>query len=63
MGVHNPTLIHIPAGIYHGWICLGTKEAIVVNVPTEQYNYKNPDEQRLDPHSGEIPYEWERKDG
>ena len=63
MGVHNPLLIHIPPGVYHGWICLGQIESIVVNVPTEPYDYKNPDEQRLDPHSGEIPYEWERKDG
>jgi dTDP-4-dehydrorhamnose 3,5-epimerase len=63
MGVHNPLLIHIPVGVYHGWICTSPEESIVVNVPTEPYNYKNPDEQRLDPHSGEIPYEWERKDG
>jgi len=27
------------------------------------YDYKNPDEQRLDPHSGEIPFDWTRKNG
>lgn len=63
MGVHNPILIHIPAGIYHGWMCLSDAESIVVNAPTEMYDYKNPDEQRLDPHDGEIPYDWRRKDG
>jgi len=63
MGVHNPILIHIPAGIYHGWMCLSDGESIVVNAPTEMYDYKNPDEQRLDPHGGEIPYDWKRKDG
>ena len=63
MGVHNPILIHIPAGIYHGWICVSDTESIVVNAPTEMYDYKNPDEQRLDPHGGEIPYDWTRKDG
>ncbi|MCX6563818.1 MAG: dTDP-4-dehydrorhamnose 3,5-epimerase family protein [Candidatus Aminicenantes bacterium] len=63
MGVHNPILIHIPAGIYHGWMCLSDAESIVVNAPTEMYDYKNPDEQRLDPHGGEIPYDWKRKDG
>jgi len=63
MGVHNPVLVHIPAGIYHGWMCVSETESIVVNAPTELYDYKNPDEQRLDPHGGEIPYEWKRKDG
>ena len=63
MGVHNPILIHIPAGIYHGWMCLSDGESIVVNAPTEMYDYKNPDEQRLDPHDGKIPYDWKRKDG
>ena len=63
MGVHNPILIHIPAGIYHGWMCLSDAESIVVNAPTEMYDYKNPDEQRLDPHGGEIPFDWKRKDG
>lgn len=63
MGIHNPLLLHIPAGIYHGWMCVSQEEAIVVNAPTEMYDYKNPDEQRLDPNSGEIPYDWRRKDG
>jgi dTDP-4-dehydrorhamnose 3,5-epimerase len=61
-GVHNPILVHIPAGIYHGWRCVSRKEAIVVNVPTEPFDHKHPDEQRLDPNGGEIPYDWRRKD-
>jgi len=61
-GVHNPVLIHIPAGVYHGWMCVSPEEALVVNVPTEPYDRENPDEQRLDPHSSDIPYDWGRKD-
>jgi dTDP-4-dehydrorhamnose 3,5-epimerase len=63
MGVHSPILIHIPAGIWHGWKCVSLEEALVVNAPTEMHNYKNPDEQRLDPHTGEIKYDWDRRDG
>lgn len=63
MGIHNPILVHIPAGIYHGWMCVSDTESLVVNAPTEMFDYKNPDEQRLDPHGGEIPYDWKRKDG
>jgi dTDP-4-dehydrorhamnose 3,5-epimerase len=62
MGVHHPILVHIPPGVHHGWKCVSETEAIVVNAPTEMYDHGNPDEQRLDPHSGEIPYDWTRKD-
>jgi len=63
LGEHKPTLIVIPAGVYHGWKCIGEIEAYVINIPSEPYNYSNPDEFRVDPHSGEIPYDWSRKDG
>ncbi len=63
LGVHNPLLVQLPPGIYHGWMCVSQEEAIIVNLPTETYNYEHPDEQRLDPHSNDIPYDWKRKDG
>lgn len=63
MGLHNPLLLQIPKGVYHGWMCVSSEEAIVVNIPTEQYDYENPDEFRLDPHDNDIPYDWRRKDG
>ena len=63
LGVHNPLLVQIPANVYHGWMCVSQEEAIIVNIPTEVYNYEQPDEQRLDPHNNDIPYEWRRKDG
>lgn len=63
VGEHNPTLIHIPAGVMHGFKCISEAEAICINIPTEPYNYEKPDEYRVDPHSKEIPYDWTRKDG
>ncbi|NOR15133.1 MAG: dTDP-4-dehydrorhamnose 3,5-epimerase [Candidatus Aminicenantes bacterium] len=63
LGVHNPMLIQIPANIYHGWKCVSQEEAVIVNLPTEVYNYQEPDEVRLDPHDNDIPYDWRRKDG
>jgi dTDP-4-dehydrorhamnose 3,5-epimerase len=63
LGLHNPLLVQIPKGIYHGWKCVSSEEAIIVNVPTERYDYENPDELRLDPHDNDIPYDWRRKDG
>ncbi len=63
IGIHNPMLIQIPAGVYHGWMCVSVEEAIIINIPTEVYNYEHPDEKRLDPHKNDIPYDWRRKDG
>ncbi|KPJ58584.1 MAG: dTDP-4-dehydrorhamnose 3,5-epimerase [Planctomycetes bacterium DG_23] len=62
IGEHNPLLIHIPAGVYHGFKPVGEKEAMVLNSPTELYNYESPDEYRLDPYDNDIPYDWRRKD-
>jgi dTDP-4-dehydrorhamnose 3,5-epimerase len=42
---------------------IGTEPAMLVNTPTEPYNYKEPDEFRVDPHKNDIPYDWSRKDG
>jgi dTDP-4-dehydrorhamnose 3,5-epimerase len=63
VGEHRPYLVLIPAGVYHGWKGIGDCEAYVINAPSEPYNYQDPDEYRVDPHSGEIPYDWSRKDG
>ena len=62
-GIHNPVLVHIPPFVYHGFKCISEDEAIVVNTPTETYNYQEPDEFRLPAHDNDIPYKWERKDG
>ncbi len=61
MGVHNPMVLKIPAGVYHGFKCISDHEAICVNIPTKTYNYDDPDEHRLEAH-GKIPYDWNRKD-
>lgn len=63
LGIHRPILLHVPAGVHHGWMCVSAEEAVIVNVPTEPYDYAKPDELRLDPHENDIPYDWKRKDG
>lgn len=63
LGEHNPKLLQIPPYVYHGFKCISEQEALVINIPTEVYNYDKPDEYRLDPHTDEIPYDWARKDG
>jgi len=62
MGTHNPILVKIPRGIYHGFKSTGEEEAIVINVPTEPYNRENPDEYRISAEAESIPYDWSRVD-
>ncbi len=62
VGTQNPILVQVPNLVYHGWKCISPELAIVVNVPTEPYNYTEPDEFRLEPH-GTLSYDWTRKDG
>ena len=63
IGTHNPQLVRIPAGVYHGFKGTTQPESIVINIPTEPYHHARPDEYRLDPHQNNIPYDWNRKDG
>jgi dTDP-4-dehydrorhamnose 3,5-epimerase len=62
-GAHRPLLVTIPPQVAHGFKGVGTEEALVVNVPTEPYAAADPDEIRIDPHGGVIPYDWTRRDG
>jgi dTDP-4-dehydrorhamnose 3,5-epimerase len=61
-GEHNPLLVIIPPLVYHGFKAISTEESIMINIPTELYNYSNPDEYRLDAHTDKIPYNWDRID-
>ncbi len=63
MGILNPILLKIPPFVYHGFKGISQEMTLIVNVPTELYNYATPDEYRLPAHTDEIPYDWARKDG
>ena len=58
IGQHNPMLVRIPPGLFHGWKCVSTEEAYIVNAPTEVYVYDDPDQEELPQDSPLIPYDW-----
>lgn len=62
MGTHNPLLVQIPAGTLHGFKGLSSPEAIVINISTEPYHHKRPDEYRIDPFQNDISYDWNKAD-
>ena len=51
-------LLKIPAGVIHGFTAMDSDEARIINIPTELYNYKTPDEYRYPWDSPDIPYKW-----
>jgi len=63
IGDNNPILVTVPNLVIHGFKGTGVEEAIVINCPSEPYQYEDPDEFRIDPHQSHIPYDWTRKDG
>ena len=63
IGELNRTLIQIPPGVWHGWVCLGSEMALVLNVPTEHYVYASPDELRRPWDDPEIGYQWFTRGG
>lgn len=61
-GVHNPVLVTVPREVWHGFKCVSETECMVMNLVSECYDYKNPDEERVEPHGGPVPYDWARRD-
>lgn len=58
LSLEEPKLVHIPKMVYHGFKCVSPNEAMVINVISEVYNYKNPDELRLDENDPAIGFDW-----
>lgn len=63
IGELNPSLVVIPNFVMHGYKAIGTETVYLINMPTETYNYKTPDELRQPAHTKKIPYDWSRQDG
>ena len=58
-GEKNPKLITIPNNIWHGFKAIGNEMMMVLNCPTEVYNYSEPDEYRLPYDTDKIAYNWD----
>jgi dTDP-4-dehydrorhamnose 3,5-epimerase len=57
-GDRKPLLVKIPPLVHHGFKAIGGETAYAINIPTEVYNCKEPDEFRLPPDTRQIPYDW-----
>jgi dTDP-4-dehydrorhamnose 3,5-epimerase len=59
IGEHNQQMIRIPGDCWHGFKVVGDEQSLLVNFPTNLYDYENPDEKRLPHDTDEIPFDWE----
>jgi dTDP-4-dehydrorhamnose 3,5-epimerase len=58
IGEKNLLMITVPPRVWHGFKTITEEYALIINIPTELYNYKEPDEHRLPPNTDKIPYDW-----
>ena len=54
----NRRLVNIPIGIWHANFNPGSKDALIINFPTQPYDNQNPDKYRLPIDTDEIPYKF-----
>ncbi len=62
VGDARPTLLVVPTGIWHGIQNLGASDALMLNLPSNAYDYEDPDHYRLPFNTPEIPYVWSRRE-
>jgi dTDP-4-dehydrorhamnose 3,5-epimerase len=46
LGEHRPGVLHIPAGIWHGGVAVGGRDALLLYYVTRKYDPAQPDEER-----------------
>lgn len=59
IGEDKPRVVRVPGDCWHGFKAIGTKPALMVNYPSELYDYEEPDEERLPWDTDEIPLDWD----
>jgi dTDP-4-dehydrorhamnose 3,5-epimerase len=55
---YNRRLVNIPRFVWHADHNIGTRDALVVNFPTEPYDHDNPDKYRLPIDTPLIPHKF-----
>jgi dTDP-4-dehydrorhamnose 3,5-epimerase len=63
IGLQRQRRLTIPSGIYHGFTAVGLEPASIINIPSELYDYEDPDEHRRPWDDPEIGYDWAVKNG
>lgn len=57
LGEHRPGILRIPAGLWHGGVAVGGRDALLLYYVTRKYDPRHPDEERK--AWNELPFSWE----
>ncbi len=56
LGEHRPGVLRIPAGLWHGGVAIGGRDAVLLYYVTRKYDAAKPDEERKDWNA--LPFSW-----
>ena len=54
----QPSLVQIPAGVWHGFQAVGSDPAFLLHLNSVPFDFDKPDEERIAPDDPLIPYRW-----
>ena len=57
LSAHVPGVLRIPAGLWHGGVAVGDREALLLYYVTRKYDARNPDEERAAWDA--FPFRWD----
>ena len=60
---HRRRLMNIPRSVWHAVRNIGSKDALIINFATAQFDHANPDKYRLPLNNDRIPYRFEGVQG
>jgi dTDP-4-dehydrorhamnose 3,5-epimerase len=61
IGEHSQKVVRVPGDCWHGFKAIGDEQALLLNFPTNLYDYDDPDEQRRPYDTDEIPLDWDEE--
>nr|ABQ75998.1 dTDP-4-dehydrorhamnose 3,5-epimerase and related enzyme [uncultured haloarchaeon] len=59
VGEGNANAIRVPGDCWHGFKAVGDERVLLLNFPTNLYDYDDPDEERIPYDTDTIPLDWE----
>ncbi len=60
---HDRRIIRVPTHLWHAVRNIGPGDVLIINFPTQPYQYEDPDKYRLPLDTDVIPYRFEEKAG
>lgn len=60
IGKGSMQAVRVPGDCWHGFKVVGDEQATLINLPTNLYDYEDPDEKRLPYDTDKIPLDWEQ---